>query len=359
MLTGSSFDTGLSHPGGSGWTEADNDCTCSPGCSRPRTRRCARRTRRTPPGIGTPPGSLQQSYNGTADGLAPLLFESRAVTESSTFDIAAPTGGASGKTTFQFDRRADVASILDLEGQATFRFELVDVAANTGQELWLEELDDSDNDFLGRLNDGADHNGIPGIAFGKTYKIRLTTTFNCAILCVGLQETVANFDNLRLRVVDGSPRFGPPTVETLDATDINGTGPAGHQATLNGTVNAQGLPTTFIYRYSEDSTFATSTVLAANPAGDGFNGGQLAEAVSRPRTTPATLKVCTTYYFRIEAKSTASATPTLGATKSFSTDCAPLATTDDAAASATTAILSSRITPRARTPRTTTRSARA
>ena len=44
--------------------------------------------------------------------------------------------------------------------------------------------------------------------------------FDTAILTVALQRTIANFDNIRLRVEDGTSMFGAPTAVTDDATDI-------------------------------------------------------------------------------------------------------------------------------------------
>jgi hypothetical protein len=333
VITGSAFDNGLHNPDGSGWTEISNDCTVlfnlldstNPQVCQTHTDHAA--------GIGTPPGSMQQSYNGTADGLAPILFKSTARASSSPFTIGPLSGPASGKTTFQFDRRANVDAILNLSGQATYTFSLVDLTAGGSSiELYRERLDDSDNIFAGALRDPMP-NAIPG----HTYRIDIETVFDCGILCVGLDETQANFDNIRLRVVDGTPRFGPPTVHTDPADPIGIT-----TATLNGTVNAQGLPTTFTYRISQDASLPNT---AATTTLGPFNGGTRSEDISRPREVTGLTK-CTTYYFRIEASNSSGAAVTDLTPKSFTTDCGPLATTRPAVVGTTSAILSSDINPR-------------
>ena len=217
------------------------------------------------------------------------------------------TAPAPGTTTFQFDRRADVQALLNLDSRALYTFTLVDVTnANTRQELFRENLTDDDNVFQGWLNEG-----LPDVVPGHTYYIELQTVFDTAILSAALQKTIANFDNIRLRVEDGTPTFGEPTAVTLPATDITATG-----ATLNGRVNARGLPTTFIYRYSTAADLSNPTIVGTPP----FNGGSLTTSVARPRGITG-LTACTTYHFRIEA---ANARGTdVGSTRSFRTNCKP------------------------------------
>ena len=72
------------------------------------------------------------------------------------------------------------------------------------------------------------------------------------------------------------------------ATDITATG-----ATLNGRVNANGVPTTFMYSYRTAADALNTTI---GP----FNGGELTGAVSRPRPILG-LTGCTTYFFQIQA----------------------------------------------------------
>ena len=116
---------------------------------------------------------------------------------------------------------------------------------------------------------------MPNVVPGHTYRIELKTVFDTAILSVALQQTIANFDNIRLRVEDGTPGFKEPGAITDPATNITAT-----SATLNGRVNARGLPTTFVYNYG---TNATGPLTSTLPTTGTYNGGQLQEFVSRPR----------------------------------------------------------------------------
>lgn len=329
VLTGSHFTTGLAHPpGGSGWTAFENKCTLLLGLvpvNDPVT--CNADTTHAA-GIGTPPGSLQQGYQPPADGLHPLLFSATTIARSSNFTIGPNLPGATGTTTWQFDRRADVQALINLESYAVYTFTLVDVTnGGTRQELFKERLDDSDNVFAGWLNEG-----LPPVVPGHTYYIELETVFQTAILTAALQKTIVNFDNLRLRVEDGTPGFKQPTVVTLPADQITGT-----SARLNGTVNARGLPTTFTYTYGTDENLAGGTTIGP------FNGGSLTTSVSRPRTIDG-LTACTEYFFRIAATNPEGSAE--GSIRSFKTDCKPSATTLPVTGiGATAATFNSRINP--------------
>ena len=199
VITGSHFTTGLAHPpSGSAWTAFENKCTLLLGLipvNDPVT--CNADTTHAA-GIGTPPGSMQQGYQPPADGLHPLLFSATTIARSSNFDIGPNINGATGTTTFQFDRRADVQALLNLESYAIYTFTLVDVTnGGTRQELFKERLDDSDNVFQGWLNEG-----LPPVVPGHQYYIEVETVFQTAILTAALQKTIVNFDNIRLRVED-------------------------------------------------------------------------------------------------------------------------------------------------------------
>lgn len=309
VITGSDFTNGLGSSGGSQFTAVRTDCTLLLGLvnvsNDPVT--CNAGTTAAA-GVGTPPGSLQQSYDGVVDGLSPLLFRATTLARSSDFTIQPFQPGATGETTFQFDRRAEVNAILDGDSRATYTFTLVDVTNGGSRvELYRETLNDSDRIFQGALR-----TELPDAIPGHTYYIELSTVFDTAILSVALQRTQANFDNLRLRVKDGTSTFGAPSVVTDPADEITG-----QTAQLNGRVNANGIPTTFFYRYGTNETGPLPTRL---PATGDFNGGQLQTFVSRPRTIGG-LTPCTTYYFEISATNEqGSAT---GSRQSFRTACAP------------------------------------
>lgn len=319
QITGTSFDAGLD-----GYSTVSNGCRLLLGLiptNDPAT--CLTETTHSA-AEGNPPGSLQQSYQAVANALSPLLFDATAVARSPDFTVT--TGGP---TSFQVDRRADVLALLDLGTNATYTFTLVNVTAgNTRQELFSENVTDADNAFQSVLNEG-----LSDTITGNTYYIEVQTLFRTALASVALGRMVVNFDNVRLRVKDGTTTFGAPTVVTDPATDITPTA-----ATLNGRVNANGLPTTFSYSYGTDPNALSTTI---GP----FNGGSLTEAVSHPRSISG-LVGCTTYYFRIQASNSDPGSPTIGLTRSFRTDCKPTVTTLPATGiSATSATFNSRINP--------------
>jgi hypothetical protein len=329
VITGSHFSTGLSHaPGGSHYEATRTDCTLLIGLinvsNDPVT--CNADTTHAA-GIGTPPGSLQQAYQPPADGLSPLLFNATTTATTSTFTVA-----AGGPTTFQFDRRADVDAILDGDSRATYTWTLIDdTAGGTRTELYKEVLNDSDNIFEGRLNDQ-----MAPLVTGHTYRLELKTLFDTAILTVALQRTIANFDNIRLRVEDGTSAFGAPTAVTDDATNIGLT-----NATLNGRTNANGIPSTYNFRLSTNKA-AVDNATAPTIAGGPFNAGtgQTFQARSREVTG---LTACTTYWFRIEATNAEGSD--VGSTLSFKTACKPDVETLAVVYGTTSATFHSRVNP--------------
>ncbi len=332
VITGSDFTNGLGSSGGSQFEAVTTNCTLLIGLidisNDPVT--CNAGTSHAPD-IGTPAGSLQQSYQPAADGLSPLLFQATTVARSSTFTIAPNAPGASGKTTFQFDRRADVDAILDGDSRATYTWTLIDESnSNARSELFREVLNDSDNTFQGQLNDQ-----MPNVIPGHTYRLELSTVFDTAILSVALQKTITNFDNVRLRVVDGTATFGEPGAITDPANQI-----AANSAQLNGRVNARGLPTTFVYRYGTNATGPLPNVL---PTSGTFDGGSQQTFIARPRTVTG-LQPCTTYYFEITATNSQGSTP--GGRLSFGTACKPDAVTLVPMVSPEAATFNSRINPR-------------
>jgi hypothetical protein len=297
QITGSSFDSGTD-----GWSTVSNSCklllglitTNDPATCQTETTHAA--------ADGNPAGSLQQDYQAVANALSPLLFSATAIAKSPDFLVT--TGGP---TSFQVDRRADVLALLDLGTNATYTFSLVDTADETSQVLFTENVTDSDNAFQSVLNEA-----LTNTITGHTYRIEVKTVFNTALASVALGRMVVDFDNVRVRVQDGTTTFGAPTVVTDPATDITATA-----ATLNGRVNANGLATTFVYRYGTAADSLTNTI---GPD----DGGMLTHAVSRPRDISG-LTGCTQYFFQIEA--TNSAGTSTGLTQSFRTDCKPTVTT--------------------------------
>lgn len=307
-LTGTSFDAGLD-----GWTEFSNNCTLLTLLGQPVVDAseppplCQTRTDHAA-GVGTPSGSLEQTARKAAGvGLVGLaaIFDGQAVALSPQF-----TPAAGGPATFAFDVRADVQALVDLTN-ARYNFRLLG-SDGTNVLLFDEIVEDDDfsddGSFEGRLNTALAANAVNA---GVTYRLQLTTDFASTPdlrLGASLYDTLLRFDNIRLRVQDGTPTFGPATAITDPATEIEGTG-----ATLNGRTNAQGLPATYTFRYGL-AAGALNLATGPHPAGDRID--------DQPRSRPVTgLTACTTYFFRIEATN-ARGTGT-GATRSFRTDCAP------------------------------------
>ena len=101
--------------------------------------------------------------------------------------------------------------------------------------------------------------------------------------------------------------FLAPIVTTLPATNIGQTG-----ATLNGTVNPNGLATTYHFDYGTDPTFAVATSTTAQSAGSGTG----AVPVQAPITG---LNPNTQYYFRLVASNSAAPVPSTDAGLTFTT----------------------------------------
>ncbi len=332
VITGSHFSNGLSHPAGSGWTALSNECTVLIGLIHSNEPATCNADTTHAAGIGTPPGSMQQAYQPPADGLSPLLFNATTVAVSSPFTIGPNAPGASGKTTFQFDRRADVQAILDGDSRATYTWTLVnETAGGARSELFKEVLNDSDNTFQGQLNDL-----MPNVTPGSTYHLELSTLFDTAILSVALQKTITNFDNVRLRVQDGTGLFGAPTAVTDDASPIGLT-----TATLRGRTNANGSATTYAFRYGTNEAAVTGGT-APTLAGGPFSAGTGTTFQARARDVSG-LTACTTYYFRIEATNAQGSD--VGSTLSFKTACKPDVDTLAVVYGTTSATFHSRVNP--------------
>lgn len=96
-----------------------------------------------------------------------------------------------------------------------------------------------------------------------------------------------------------------PTVGVISATDIQGT-----SALVKGTVNPQGLSTTYYFEYGTASNFAGAASTASTPAGSGLGEEEARAAISG-------LMPNTTYYVRLIASN--SAGTTTGSASGFQT----------------------------------------
>jgi hypothetical protein len=351
VITGSAFDTGLSNPppGGSGssYATVSNNCTLI-GIGLP-TPVCATSTVHAP-SVGTPVGSLEQNAVKTADLLS--LIDGTAVAQSSPFTIG---GGANPvkpagtplNATFQFDICAVFEGLLDIGGENTFTMNLVDQSNNTRQQLWNERRPNVGQSlpkncgagFSGRLNDGLP----PGVVIvGRTYRIEIISHFKSGVLSAAQFNIRTYFDNIRLRVDDGTPFLsGPPTVVTDPATNIVATSPTTASADLNGRTNVNGVGLAggnAQYFFEIGTTPTLTTVTTLGP----FNAGTSNTFQARTRTITG-LANCTTFFFRIGA--TNDNGTARGAIESFRTPCAPTAVTTPAFPAPQIAELRSDINP--------------
>ncbi|MCX6880102.1 MAG: SUMF1/EgtB/PvdO family nonheme iron enzyme [Verrucomicrobia bacterium] len=145
--------------------------------------------------------------------------------------------------------------------------------------------------------------GSANIASG-TYNLNLGAADTLSVVLVGLSDlqTVAAgqayLSNLEITVTQG------PTVTTAAATGITAT-----TATLNGTVNPNGLATTAQFEYGLTTSYGSTAGVTLSP-----NNGTVAQNVS---TSLSGLQVGQTYHYRLSAANGSGTTP--GADLTFTT----------------------------------------
>jgi hypothetical protein len=272
-------------------------------------------------GAGDPPGSLESKYRTVADGLAiipPLtLLQGNGLYQSTPFTIS-----RSGPTTLSYDRRAILNALLAIGGQGSYTISLVDESTSTSTPLASETLQRNalinEVDTTWQTLTGA----ATTVTGGHTYRLDIRTQFQDQLVVAAQSTFTFRFDNIRLRVADGTTTFvSKPTVFTDDATDLDDT-----SAVLNGKVRPEGLFTTYQFRYGTDQAAVLAGTAAATPPG--AVGTQTTLQPIDRRVTGLTK--CTTYFFRIEA--TNSVGTSVGVVKSFGSDCEPKVITEDATA---------------------------
>jgi hypothetical protein len=311
-ITGTSFDNGSAD----GFASAGTSCTLLANLLPivvPDVLCSVKQEPEATDGAGSPPGSMGVRFDSVVNGLAfipPLtLFQGKGTLRSPSFTV-----GGGGPATLLFDRRAILDAIIAIGGEGSYTFVLVDESSATETPVVYEKLVRST--LIRRVDTGWQTLSGPavGVIAGHRYRLEIRSLFQDQVLTGALSNSFRFFfDNIRLRVADGTPTFSaPPTVFTDDATDISAT-----DATLNGKVRANGLPSTFRYVYGTSA----ASLNQATAVGDAGAGTSL---VDRPRAITG-LSACNTYYFRIEA--TNSIGTSQGVVKSFSTDCKPIVET--------------------------------
>lgn len=282
------------------------------------------------PGDGNPPGSLKSRFQPIAN-LGGQLFQGTAVWRSPTFTVTEASPGALQRAALSFERKATVQALIDQGGEAVTKVELVNVTNTPEQrKVLLEETLTEENSTFDRPR--AVEVLPPDIRAGQTYVLEFTTTFTSTAIQVAQGEIAAYYDNIQLRVIDGTDTLNvAPTVTTLLATDITDT-----TATLNAIVSPKGLPTTASFHIREAGTDNFREV----PYGD-VGEGTNAVRINQQATG---LQPCKTYEYRGFARNAQG--PGEGALSVFQTNCAPTAVTLPAApVSATAAGLNSSVNP--------------
>lgn len=287
---------------------------------------------------GNPPGSIATSYTAVA-GLLGLLTGT-GVWESPPFTVAgAPTGAV-----FQLDRKGDIAGLINIGGNAAYTVTLVDTsvaATDPGRTTTLltQTLSKTDANFL----------TAPGkvvqVVGGHRYVIRITTTATTSLLQAALNPVSVFFDNIELRVADGTgDNVTPAGATTLAATNVTAT-----SATINGAVTAYRKQTYYQFDVGTTDGYGSQTART--------DGGDASGPIQRSAELTG-LQPCTTYHFRVRAANavnfgggggdpqTDASKDTLGKDVTFTTFCAPSAQTLPAAPiSATTATLNGAVNP--------------
>lgn len=310
-LSGSTFDLGAD-----GWFSANEECEVLPNLLAVPSPDVLCEVRNTHDATnGNPAGALKSEFRSVVGGLAvvpPLsLFEGRGTLSSPSFTV---TG--SGPATLKWDRRAMIDALVSIQGTGTYTFVLVNETTPGEQSLATETVVGDTLLVPPTYDSGWNTSTAPAVPVqgGQTYRLEIRTVFTQQVLQAAQGTFAFLFDNVSLRVADGTPTFvSAPTAITDPATNITAT-----TATLNGRTNAQGLPSTYSFRYGTSPDLAGATVIGP------FDAGTRTDEQARSRNVSG-LSACTEYFFRIEA--TNEVGTNVGQTRSFRTDCQPTAET--------------------------------
>jgi len=286
--------TGTFTEGADGYASADTRCTLLPNllpilspdvlCEVTNTHSAT---------LGHPPGSLVSEFRSVVNGLAiipPLsIFEGSGTLRSPSFRAT-----AAGPATVYFDRRGLLNALLSLNGEATYTFVLVNETTSSERPLATETI--TANTLLSEFDTGwqsmTSAPTVPIVA-DQTYRLEIRTHFKQGVLQAAQGTFKLFFDNVRLRVADGT-KDGPFAVTEAVSPFTDTT------AQFNGAVNPRGFPTTFHYEYSKDTTFPANATVAV-PVPDRPVGSQ--NRYVRPLSESVVgLTPNTTYYVRIVAQ---------------------------------------------------------
>lgn len=309
QLAGTTFDLGAD-----GWFSVSEECMLLDGLLPIDSPDVACEVQNTHNGTeGNPAGSLESRFRSVANGLASIpplaIFEGTGTISSPSFAV---TG--SGDATLKFDRRAFVDAVVALGTEGEYTFNLVNETTPGTQQLATETIDATLLLQPPTFDSGWATTTAPAavpVEAGQTYHIEIVTSFRGPLVDAAEATFSLFFDNVGLRVADGTPTFvSAPIAITDPATEITAT-----SARLNGRTNAHGLPSTYTFTYSTNADLSGGTTIGP------FDAGEKTTLQDRSRPISG-LTACTVYFFRIAAQNAIGAT--LGdPAQSFRTDCAP------------------------------------
>ncbi len=283
---------------------------------------------------GKPAGSIKTTYNSVA-GLLNLLTGT-GTWQSPSFTLeGTPTGGL-----FSYDRKALIAGLIAIGGTANATVNLYDeTAGGLPIELVNESLDEASSDF--QVTPPTKVLTKEQLVGGHKYHLTITTKMS-SLLQAASNPIAVLYDNVKLLVADGT---GDGTtkalVTTLTPTDITDT-----SVLIKGAIDAKASQS--YYQFDLGETGADYTTHTTRKSGGNASGPkEQSESITG-------LAKCKSYHFRMRGANTVNvADPlndatqdTLGNDVTFSTWCAPSATTLPAGPlSATTAGLNAVINP--------------
>jgi Collagen triple helix repeat (20 copies) len=314
--------------GSEGWTDTNHSCTLLLGILQNAACTVSNGVDAT---TGNPAGSLETSYETAVNLLT--LAQGTSTFTSPSFTVTGPVAGAS----FTLDDQAEIAALLDVGGSAVTTATLVDETAPATTTLYSETLSCGPLFLVTKTcaTGFTTHAAVVptgDVVAGHSYHINLTTVFTSSLIQAALGSITVNYDNVGLKVNDGTPTGGPPEVETLEADGITS-----NKAEINALVNPEGLPTGYHFDFGTTTSYGTIVPIPDAPAGS----GSLPVEVFVPVTG---LTPCTTYHFRIFASNSSGGAH--GDDATFNTNCQPAATTLPVGPiSATTADLNGSVTP--------------
>nr|MBA2347447.1 hypothetical protein [Solirubrobacterales bacterium] len=231
---------------------------------------------------GNPGGALFTDFSAVANLLG--IITGNGTFRSPDFTIT----GTPTSAQFSLQRKASISGLINQGGTVDFAATLVrtDVSPATRTPLVSETITQNDPSFVSvPAQNLAATDVAPGV-----YHLELSGQFTTAQLQAAQGQVGIAYDNVRLRVQDGTDDGNvAPAVFTLPATGVSES-----TATLNGLVDPNGSETSYAFDYRAAGTDAFTTTAAA-AAGSGTAPLPFSAAIT------SGLATCTSYEYRVRA----------------------------------------------------------